>query len=257
MIVALAAAIALIEIATMIIPSRTYAIARQPVERVTIAKLVHIEHRALVKPTPRPTARPTLKPVVHVKTIAPTHVQPHIINPGRPSEHQRVHRVASARPRVRTRYHSKPAATHVVMGGQGTGTSTTAKPLTGSVGTGGQGAGESGAGQGTGGAPAAQEPCGAVYFSPTGKPRIDPATGRVWEYVAVMVNFPDGSQQSVDLDYPFYYPSEAQDPFIHENLDATFQFPPASEAASEPPLIQYVMKHTTAEGYTLLRDCPK
>ena len=257
MTIAFALAVAAIEIVTMIIPSHSYSIAQRPVERVTIAKLVRIEHRAMPKPTPRPTPKPTPKPVVHTKAIAETHVRPQVVNPGRPSQHQRIHRVASAAPLVRTRHHSKPAAKHVVMGGQGVGTSTKAKPLTGGVGPGGTGTGESGSGQGTGGAPPAQEPCGAVYFSPTGKPRLDPATGRVWEYVSVMVNFPDGSQQSVDLDYPFYYPSEGQDPFIHENLDATFQFPPPAQAASEPPLIQYVMKHTTPDGYTLLRDCPK
>jgi hypothetical protein len=252
-VVALALAVAIVEITAMSIPSHTYTLTAPAIEQFTIAKLIHIQHRA--KPTPKP--KPTPLPVVHAKLIAETHVQPHVVNPGAPSQRQRIKRVASAAPLVRTRYHSKRVVEHVPMGGHGAGTSKLAKAETGGIGPGGTGTGESGSGQGTGGAPPAQEPCGYVDFVPNGKPTDDPNTGRVWEYVAIVVHFPDGSAQSLDLDYPFYYPSEAQDPFIHDNLPATFQFPPPSQAANEPPLVQYVMKHTSADGYTLLRDCPK
>lgn len=253
-----ALACAIVEIVTMAIPSHTYTLQSPPVERITVAKLIRIEHRVKPTPKPRPTPKPTPVPIVHAKLVAETHVTPRVVNRGAPSQHQKIRRVASARPLVRTKYHSKPVE-HIPMGGEGQGTSTTAKPVTGGVGPGGAGTGESGTGQGTGGAPAAHEPCGYVDFSPNDNPRVDPRTGRVWEYVAVIVHFPDGSEQSLNLDYPFYYPSQAADPFIqgHDNIPATFQFPPASEAASEPPLVQYVMSHTTPDGFTLLKECPR
>jgi hypothetical protein len=257
LIVAFAVAIAAIEITAMLIPSHTYVIQTQTPEVVTIAKLTRIEHR--VKPTPKPTP----KPIVHVKLIAPAHVQPKIVHPAAPSQNQHIRRVASARPLVHTHYHSKPATIHVPVGGHGAGTSRTAKAPTGGVGPGGTGTGESGTGQGTGGAPAANEPCGFVEFSPTGNPVIDRSTGRMWEYIAMTVHFPDGSQQSVDLDYPWYYPSAEADPWSdyneknNPNAPTPFIFPPPDKAAAEPPLVQYVIKHTTAEGLTTLHDCPR
>lgn len=248
---AVALALAIIEIVVMSIPKHTYTLQIEPVEHITLAKMTRIEHR------PSPTPKPTPKPVVHTKVIAQTNPQPRKLSPAAPAEKQPVKRVSSARPIVRTKFHSKPVE-HVPMGGHGAGTSKTANATAGSVGTGGNGTGESGTGQGSGGAPAAHEPCGEVDFSPNGNPTTD-RTGRIWEYVALIVHFPDGSEQSVDLDYPFYYPSEDQDPFIkgHDNIPATFQFPPTNQAPSEPALVQYVVQHTSADGYTLLKDCPK
>lgn len=252
LLLAFAFAFAIIEIVVMSIPQHTYTLQTPPIEKVTIAKLTRIEHRATPKPKPTP------KPIVHTKVIAHTQVQPHKVSPAAPAEKQPVKRVSSARPVVRTKHHSKPVE-HVPMGGHGAGTSKTAQAITGSIGTGGTGTGESGEGAGSGGAAAAHEPCGEVDFAPSGNPTTDTRTGRIWEYVALIVHFPDGSEQSLDLDYPFYYPSEAADPFIkgHEDVPATFQFPPANQAGSEPPLVQYVIKHTTPDGYTTLHDCPK
>jgi len=243
----------------MTIPSHTTVVAVQPPEIVTIAKLTRIEHRVKPKPTPKPT--PT--PIVHTKLIAETHVKPRIVHPAAPSQHHRIRRIASARPLVRTVHHLKPAVIHVPMGGHGAGTSTVAKAPTGGVGPGGNGTGESGNGQGTGGAPAANEPCGFVEFSPTGNPVFDRGTGRVWEYIAMTVHFPDGSQQSVDLDYPWYYPNAQADPWSdyneknNPNAPTPFVFPPPDKTGTEPPLVQYVIKHTTADGLTTLRDCPR
>jgi hypothetical protein len=253
---AFAVAIAIHEIAAGVVPWHSQTIPSAPVETLTIAKITRIEHRAT--PTPRPS--PTPRPIVHTKIIAPTHVTPHIVNPGNPSQHQHVKRIASARPLVHTRFHSKPAPIHVPVGGHGAGTSKTAKALTGGVGPGGTGTGESGSGTGTGGAPPAHEPCGFVEFAPNeAQARVDQPTGRVWEYVSIIVHFPDGSEMSLPLDYPFYYPTQAQDPFLpgHQNIPATFQFPPADKRSDEPSLVQYVMSHTTTEGFTTLHDCPR
>lgn len=252
LVVGFAVALAIIEITAMTIPSHTYATAQQPVERITIAKVVRIIHRA------PPTPKPTPKPVVHTKVVAQTHAQPRVVSPGAPAQRQRVPRIASARPTIHTHFHRKPTV-HAPTGGHGLGTSKSAKAVTGGVGPGGAGSGESGAGQGTGGAPAAHEPCGYVDFAPNDKPTVDQKTGRIWEYLAIIVHFPDGSQQSLDLDYPFFYNSEADDPFMpdHGNIPATFQFPPPNQAGNEPPLVQYVIQHTSPDGYTTLHDCPK
>jgi len=242
LVMAVAAAVAIELIGAQLVPWRTTTIPPEQPELITIAKLVRIEH----KPTP--------KPIVHAHVIAPTNVQPKIVNPGKPSENQHIRRVASARPLVRSHYHKAPAP-HVPVGGQGAGSSKSAKALTGGVGTGGTGSGESGQGTGTGGAPAAHEPCGYVDFVPYDQPTLD-STGRRWEHISLVVHFPDSSSQSIDLDYPFYYASSTTDPFVPANkrLPALFQFPPAGK--SVPQLVQYVMDHTTADGYTKLKDCP-
>jgi hypothetical protein len=256
LVLGIALALAIVEIVVMSIPKRSYTLQTEPIEQITVAKITRIEHRAT------PTPKPTPKPIVHAKIIAQTHAKPHIVNPGAPSEHQRVHRVSSARPLVRTHFHSKPVR-HIPMGGHGAGTSTTAKAETGSIGPGGAGTGESGSGQGTGGAPPAHEPCGYVDFIATGNPVHDNATGRVWEYIQMIVHFPDGSEQSVDLDYPWYYTSDETDPWSeynekrNPNAPVPFQFPPPNQRGNEPPLVQYVIQHTTQQGLTLLRECPR
>lgn len=242
LVMAVAAAVAIELIFAQLVPWRTTTIPPEQPEVITIAKLMRIEHR------------PTPKPIVHAHVIAPTNVQPKIVNPGKPSENQHIRRVASARPLVRTRYHKAPAP-HVPTGGQGAGSSKTAKALTGGVGPGGTGSGESGQGTGTGGAPAAHEPCGYVDFVPYDTPTLD-SSGRRWEHISLVVHFPDSTSQSIDLDYPFYYASSTVDPFVPANksLPALFQFPPAGK--SVPQLVQYVMDHTTADGYTKLKNCP-
>lgn len=253
-------AIAIHEIVFSVFPWHARSAPQMPEEAIATVKITKlIRHvRPTPKPTPHPTPKPTPKPIVHTKTIAETHVKPHVVNPGNPSQKQHIKRIASARPLVHTKYHSKPARIHVPTGGHGSGTSKTAKPLNGGIGPGGTGTGESGTGSGTGGAPAAHEPCGYVEFMPTEQARIDQATGRSWEYVALRVHFPDGTAETVNLDYPFYYPTQNDDPFLpgHQNIPATFQFPPSDKRDSEPSLVQYVIQHTTQDGYTLLHDCP-
>ncbi|HET9393677.1 MAG TPA: hypothetical protein VFO29_09205 [Candidatus Rubrimentiphilum sp.] len=244
MVIAVAAALAIHEILAGLVPWRTTTIPPEQPETLTIAKLTIIQH----KPTPRP--------IVHVHVIAPTNVQPTIVNPGKPSENQHIRRVASARPLVKTHYHSAPARIHVPTGGHGAGSSKTAKASIGGIGTGGTGTGQSGIGTGTGGAPAAHEPCGYVDFIPYDTPTID-SSGRRWEHISLVVHFPDGSSQSTDLDYPFYYASSLVDPFVpaNKNIPATFQFPPAGQSVSSP-VVQYVIAHTRPDGTTVLKDCP-
>lgn len=242
LVMAFAAALALEMVLAQLIPWRQSTIPPEQPE-ITIARIVRIQQKP--KPTP--------KPIVHAHVIAPTNVQPKVVNPGKPSENQHIRRVASARPLVRTKYHKAPALVHVPTGGQGAGSSKSAKAATGGVGTGGTGTGESGTGSGTGGAPAAHEPCGYVDFIPYDQPTTD-SSGRIWEHISMTVRFPDGTAQSIDLDYPWYYASNAVDPFRINTKTALFQFPPAGQ--SVPPLVQYVIDHTTPSGNTKLKECP-
>ncbi|MFN2449153.1 MAG: hypothetical protein ABR508_05080 [Candidatus Baltobacteraceae bacterium] len=257
LVLGLAVALALHEILAALVPLHRATIRETPIETITIAKIIKIEHR--VKPTPKPTPRPspTPQPVVHTKVIAETHTPTPIVNPAAPSQNHHVRRIASARPLVHTRYHSKPANIHVPTGGHGAGTSANAKANTGGIGPGGNGTGVNGEGNGTGGAPAAHEPCGFVEFLQTEEATVDTSTGRIWEHIMVRVHFPDGTDQTQPLDYEWYYSSKAQDPFMQETKEAVFQFPPADQRANEPPLVQYVMEHSTGDGITRLKDCPK
>ena len=243
MVIAVAAALAIHEILAGLVHWRTSTIPPEQPETITIARIIRIER----KPTP--------KPIVHAHVIAPTNVQPTIVNPGKPSENQHIRRVASARPLVKTHYHSAPARIHVPTGGHGAGTSKSAKASTGGIGPGGVGTGQSGLGSGTGGAPAAHEPCGYVDFIPYDTPTLD-SSGHRWEHISLVVHYPDGSSQSTDLDYPFYYASSTVDPFVpaNKNIPATFQFPPAGQSVSS--LVQYVIDHTDAGGFTKLKGCP-
>lgn len=75
------------------------------------------------------------------------------------------------------------------------------------------------------------------------------------------MHFADGSSQSLVLDYPWYYPSEAANPWSGQNLrdpnfPTRFQPPPAGKLGNEPELVRYVIDHSTSDGMTLLRDCP-
>ncbi|MBV8067733.1 MAG: hypothetical protein JO113_07130, partial [Candidatus Eremiobacteraeota bacterium] len=106
-----------------------------------------------------------------------------------------------------------------------------------------------------------QEPCGFVTFADPHGSQYDPQTRGFWVDIRMSVHFADGSSQSTMLDYPWYYPSEAANPWSDQNLKdpafpTRFQPPPPSKAGAEPALVQYVVAHSTPDGMTLLRDCP-
>lgn len=119
----------------------------------------------------------------------------------------------------------------------------------------------SGAAAGSGaGAAGGNEPCGFVEFSDPHGSHYDPTTGGFYVDIRMSVHFADGSQQSVLLDYPWYYASENANPWSAHNVKdpnfpTRFQTPPAPKLSSEPQLVQYVAQHSTADGMTLLRDC--
>jgi hypothetical protein len=123
----------------------------------------------------------------------------------------------------------------------------------------GTGAGTQGAGSGT---PVGAPPCGFVEFSDPHGSHYDSATRGFWVDIRMSVHFADGSSQSTILDYPWYYASEAENPWSDRNLrdpnfPTRFQAPPMDKVADEPQLVRYVMQHSTFDGATLLNDCPQ
>jgi hypothetical protein len=126
----------------------------------------------------------------------------------------------------------------------------------------GAGAGNGAGLQGNGtGAASGDEPCGFVEFSDPHGSQFDRRTGGFWVDVRMSVHFADGSSQSLLLDYPWYYPNEAANPWSDQNLHdpnfpTRFQSPPSAKTSGEPELVQYVIHHSTPDGMTLLKDCP-
>lgn len=126
----------------------------------------------------------------------------------------------------------------------------------------------SGSGSGSGthgsgnGAASVAPPCGYVTFSDPHGSHYDSRTHGFWVDIRMSVHFADGSAQSMLLDYPWYYASEAANPWSDRNLrdpsfPTRFQPPPGDKIAAEPQLVKYVMEHSTSDGATLLNDCPE
>ena len=223
---------------------------REVVARVTIARIA-------VRRSPRPS--PVPRPIVHVRTLAP--IEPHAVArtaTGLAAHPEIVRRAGAPRPKPPTVSQAKPVR-DVPVGGQGAGAGRRAGAgsLRGGAG-GGNGAGDAGAGNG---AAPGNEPCGYVEFSDPNGSQYDPQTRGYYVDVQISVHFADGRSDSLTLDYPWYYPDAASDPWSAQNLHdpnfpTTFQSPPPAKRAGEPALVRYVMAHTSSDGYTLLRDCP-
>lgn len=213
---------------------------------------VHILHVARVAPTPTP--KPSPAPIAPVPSHALHPVDRHVS--GAEAAPKRVHAAGGASvtpPPIATPVAPAPLASSA---GQSAGAGN--RTGVGSLGTGGTGSGAAAAGSGSG-ASAAVTPCGFVNI-------IALQRERVGEYVRVRVEISvrlsDGSAQIALLDYPFLYPNDIGDPFSPEHRNdptypVTFQTPPPELRANEPPLVQYVIAHSTPAGFTVLKPCPK
>jgi hypothetical protein len=207
---------------------------RETVQHVTIARVVPPP-----TPTPKPTPPPPTPPP-QTYTHAPIVI-------ARAAPRAAIHRAAAAQPRppIVPVAHASAAPPPANGEGEGAGDKTGA----GSPGEG---------GSGTGGG--ANEPCGAVTFIDHGS-HTDPSTHAFFVTIRMLVSFPDGHTESTILDYPFSYPNAAADPWSEQNrsnmdVPMLMQTPPPALASGEPPLVQYVVKHTAADGFTLMAPCP-
>jgi hypothetical protein len=212
-------------------------------EIVTRAQILRVVRRIAVKPIPRPV--PT--------ALSPVWSPPHRARVLAKSVEGRAGaRRAAARASAR-RYGAKP----VWDVGAGSGTGQLAAQ-TGSATGSGSGSGTTGSGSG---AATGSEPCGFVEFSDPHGSSFDARTRGFYVDIRMRVHFADGTSQSLVLDYPWYYSSEAANPWSDRNLrdpnfPTRFQPPPQSKLGNEPELVRYVIDHSTAEGMTLLKDCP-
>jgi hypothetical protein len=229
--IAFACSIALHELLAGLLPGRpSEEPVRETVAHVTIAR---IERTA--QPTPSPTPPPA-----HAISLTPE---------GKAARREAIVHEGAPRPKPPHSIVATPD-TYVPTGAQGAGAG--AGSGAGSIADGSGGTGEGEAGNGGGAAP-----CGEVDFQSLGDAAYDAATGRYERSnIIATVHYTDGTSERLRLDWTWSWPSEADDPFKNLEAPTYFQFPPASQRASEPALVHYIMRYTTAAGATNLRDCP-
>jgi hypothetical protein len=226
------------EVAAGLIPPSTVVPART--EIVTRARVVRVTLRPTPAPPTTPMPTPTPVPVVNrPQRIVPP--RPHASTRGAPARLQ-LSRPSNSRPVWEVA--SGHAGSDVSLAGNGT--------------SAGNGSGT----QSNGSAAAiGDEPCGFVTFSDPHGSQFDPRTGGFRVDIRMSVHFADGSARSMILDYPWYYASESANPWSDQNLrdpnfPTRFQPPPPEKIDGEPPLVKYVIEHSTSDGMTLLKDCP-
>ncbi len=233
-------------------------------ERIATTFVVHIVRRPTPRPTPHLVPTPKIVPTPHVVAT---------VNPAPAAPKAAAHKRGAAKSIAHTVHHA-PRIEHIVVpkiaragpgltrSGAGVGAGGTSRGT--GTGAGGQGTGTGAGGRGTGNGTyaAPNEPCGYVEFVPAAEPIYDKGTGAFRETIKMTVHYPDGHADSTKLDWLWYYPSEAVDPWsaqnerLHPDAPIPFQPPPPDKAGREPVIVQYVVQHSTADGYTLLKECP-
>lgn len=250
LILAVAISVALHEVVAGLIPP---GLAHPPAsdEVVTHVAILRVAIRKV--PTPAPSRQPT--------SLAKQRKVVAVVNAGaRRSRlpNRAVVRVASRPSTARARPVQSPASKPVWDAASASTNAGARLASAGGNGNASDGAGSAGNGAGATGA---EQPCGFVTFSDPHGSAYDVRTRGFWVDIRMSVRFADGTSQSLILDYPWYYASEAANPWSDRNLKdpdfpTRFQAPPPEKLASEPALVQYVMHHSTPEGLTLLGDCP-
>lgn len=237
----MAISIAIHETLAGLIPTSTPPTRRESVTRVSVIRF---------DPRPTPTPVVTPRPPIHTRRIAvATAVVPSQPPAQRPAPQAAIRHNAAPRP-LPPLAHIKPVWDVVPVVGSGRGTGAGSGAGAGSLGAGGRG---NGAGGGT-------QPCGYVTFSDIHGSRYDPKTHGFFVDIRMSVQLPDGGSASTVLDYPFYYPNEAANPWSARNrsnpdFPTLLQTPPPRLAPNEPALVEYVVQHSSPDGYTTLAPC--
>lgn len=266
MLVAIAAAVAVHEVVAGLWPATPQP---KPDEKV-VAQIVTLTKRTPAPtppPTPVPTPRPTPKitptPAPHY-TLAPVVVvrAPAAKAAATPARHiggaAAVKHVVHATPRP------KPARVISLVDGkaagrQNGGTGTGAGAGIGTGGLEGTSSGTGTSGNGNGG-DVSTAPCGDVFLEPSHLSyRPD---GTVVQEVIAKVTTRDGNVVIGKFPWPFLYPGEKLNPFVHDEALGNHggvpvqQPPPGTDLSNLPPAVQFVMKFTDpASGITTLPAC--
>ena len=183
---------------------------------------------AIIAARPKPTAMQTPPPTAAPQpaaSVLPRKYARRRGTPGRP--------VAGASTRSAARGAAVPAAASRPIWDVATASKTVAASA-GNGNSAGPGAGSGTQGGGTGAASGAP-PCGYVTFSDPHGSHFDPRTHGFWVDIRMSVHFADGSAQSMILDYPWYYSSEAANPWSSRNVNdpnfpTRFQPPPSERS---------------------------
>ncbi len=243
---------------------------RKPEERV-VAQVVTISQRTPA-PTPPPTPAPTPKPTPQITPTPPPHYTlapvtavhaPAAKAAATPALHiggaAAPKHLTKAPPLRKSHAPIVSLAEGKAAGRQNGGIGTGAGPGAGTGGLGGTGTGTGKSGNGNAG-DESTAPCGIVTFEPShlGYRR----DGTVVQEVIVKVTTHSGDVEFAKIPWPFLYPGEKQNPFVHEDqLGAgggvyMQQPPPGIDPGGIPALVQFVLKYTnTASGITSLPAC--
>lgn len=210
--------------------------------------------RITVRPTPTPTPRPL--PV----TIIPPRATPRNARIVARSLQGRAGASASLRDALRPPFARSRATAARPVWDIAAGNGVSGAREAGNGAPAGSASGSGSQGNGTGVGPA-DEACGYVTFSDPHGSQFDPRTRGFFVDIRMSVHFADGSMQTTMLDYPWYYTSEAANPWSDRNakdpnFPTRFQPPPSQKFASEPALVKYVADHSTPDGITMLQECP-
>jgi hypothetical protein len=213
------------------------------------------------RPTPPPTPPPTPLPRIAHATPAPVAER---AAPRRAAAAGGTRPVPTVQPTMLpTAFVATSAPEPVPAGVAGGAPASGAGSGTGAGSGNGAGAG-TGAGNGTGGTGTGQVnadvPCGAVEFIPDDAART--VRGTIYERIRATVHFRDGHTESAVFPYEWVYPNgEQTDPWSNTNIGSHDAIPaqlppPGSDPRRFPPLIRYILTHTSSSGTTLLEECP-
>jgi hypothetical protein len=236
--IAFACSIAFHEVVAALIPRP----ATQPPERETVTNVTIARVERRVVPTPHPTPTP---PPVHVIVHA-------AVASGVHAHVERIKHVGARRPTPPKSHLATPDVVPVPTGGSGAGSQNGANA--------GSTSSQEGSGNGTGsfGNGNGAKLCGAVDFQSNGTATYDPTTDTYDRTnVVATVYYADGTSENIALDWAWRWKTEDDDPFNNEQVPMLFQFPPPDKVAAEPPVVRYIIAHTTRAGETVLSDrCP-
>lgn len=210
------------------------------------------------KITPTPQPHYTLAPKIVVRAPAAKAAALPTLHLGGAAAKKTVAR-QTPRPRITVAH--RPAlsvangrAAGVSNGGRGSG----AGAGNGTGGLGGTGSGTGTTGDGNAG-DISTAPCGDVILEP-GHLAYRPDGTVVQDVIAKIVTR-DGNVSIAPFPWPFLYPGERQNPFTHDEALGGHNGvpiqppPPGTDIESLPPVIQVILKHSNAAGFTTFSSC--